>query len=31
LREILVLSSELTPQGPFYTVLSRAKLDRGPS
>jgi 2'-5' RNA ligase len=25
-REILVLSSELTPQGPVYTVLSRAKL-----
>ncbi|HLJ97788.1 MAG TPA: RNA 2',3'-cyclic phosphodiesterase [Gemmataceae bacterium] len=24
--EILVLSSELTPQGPIYTVLSRAKL-----
>jgi 2'-5' RNA ligase len=30
-REILVLSSELTPQGPVYTVLSRAKLGRGPS
>jgi 2'-5' RNA ligase len=25
-RELLVLSSELTPQGPVYTVLSRAKL-----
>jgi 2'-5' RNA ligase len=25
-REVLVLSSELTPQGPVYTVLSRAKL-----
>ena len=25
-REIHVLSSELTPQGPIYTVLSRAKL-----
>jgi 2'-5' RNA ligase len=25
-REILVLSSELMPQGPVYTVLSRAKL-----
>jgi RNA 2',3'-cyclic 3'-phosphodiesterase len=25
-REIKVLSSELTPQGPIYTVLSRAKL-----
>jgi 2'-5' RNA ligase len=25
-REVLVLSSELTPQGPLYTVLSRAKL-----
>jgi 2'-5' RNA ligase len=25
-REILVLSSELTPNGPIYTVLSRAKL-----
>jgi 2'-5' RNA ligase len=30
-RELLVLSSELTPQGPVYTVLSRAKLERGPS
>jgi 2'-5' RNA ligase len=27
-REVLVLSSELTPQGPVYTVLSRAKLRR---
>ncbi|HXG12663.1 MAG TPA: RNA 2',3'-cyclic phosphodiesterase [Gemmataceae bacterium] len=25
-REVLVLSSELTPQGPVYTVLGRAKL-----
>ena len=25
-REVHVLSSELTPQGPLYTVLSRAKL-----
>jgi 2'-5' RNA ligase len=25
-REILVMSSELTPQGPVYTVLSRAPL-----
>ena len=25
-REILVMSSELTPQGPIYTVLSRARL-----
>jgi 2'-5' RNA ligase len=25
-REILVMSSELTPQGPIYTVLSRAPL-----
>jgi 2'-5' RNA ligase len=25
-NEILVMSSELTPQGPIYTVLSRAKL-----
>jgi hypothetical protein len=25
-REVLVLSSELTPQGPVYTVLSRARL-----
>ena len=24
--EVLVMSSELTPQGPIYTVLSRAKL-----
>jgi 2'-5' RNA ligase len=28
-REVQVLSSELTPQGPVYTVLSRAKLRRG--
>jgi 2'-5' RNA ligase len=28
-REVLVLSSELTPQGPVYSVLSRAKLRRG--
>jgi 2'-5' RNA ligase len=26
-REIHVLSSELRPQGPIYTVLSRAKLN----
>ena len=25
-RESLVMSSELTPKGPIYTVLSRAKL-----
>jgi 2'-5' RNA ligase len=25
-REILIMSSELTPKGPLYTVLSRAKL-----
>lgn len=25
-REVLVMSSELTPQGPVYAVLSRAKL-----
>jgi 2'-5' RNA ligase len=25
-REVLVMSSELTPQGPVYTVMSRAKL-----
>jgi 2'-5' RNA ligase len=25
-REVLVLSSELTPDGPLYTVLSRARL-----
>jgi 2'-5' RNA ligase len=25
-REVLVMSSELTPQGPIYSVLSRAKL-----
>lgn len=28
-REVLVLSSELTPKGPVYTVLSRAKLGGG--
>jgi 2'-5' RNA ligase len=28
-REVLVLSSELTLQGPIYTVLSRAKLAGG--
>jgi 2'-5' RNA ligase len=28
-REVLVLSSELTPDGPIYTVLSRAKLADG--
>jgi 2'-5' RNA ligase len=27
-REVLVMSSELTPQGPIYTVLSRAPLAR---
>jgi 2'-5' RNA ligase len=27
-REVRVLSSELTPQGPIYTVLSRAPLGR---
>jgi 2'-5' RNA ligase len=26
IREIQVMSSELTPEGPIYTVLSRAKL-----
>lgn len=26
IREILVMSSELTPKGPIYTVMSRAKL-----
>ena len=25
-REVLVMSSELTPQGPNYTILSRGKL-----
>src|SRR5262245_25409439 len=30
-REVLVLSSELTPQGPIYSVLSRAKLGRQPA
>ena len=25
-RELLVMSSELTPKGPIYTVLSRPKL-----
>jgi 2'-5' RNA ligase len=29
-REVLVLSSELTPKGPIYTVLGRGKL-RNPS
>jgi 2'-5' RNA ligase len=29
-REVLVLSSELTPKGPIYTVLGRSKL-RNPS
>jgi 2'-5' RNA ligase len=28
-REVLVLSSQLAPQGPVYTVLSRAKLRPG--
>ena len=28
-NEVLVMSSELTPQGPIYTVLSRAKLGGG--
>jgi len=28
-REVLVMSSQLTPQGPIYTVLSRAPLQRG--
>jgi 2'-5' RNA ligase len=28
-REIQVLSSQLTPQGPVYTALSRAQLRRG--
>jgi 2'-5' RNA ligase len=27
-RELLVLSSELTPRGPQYTILGRAKLRR---
>jgi RNA 2',3'-cyclic 3'-phosphodiesterase len=27
-REILVMGSQLTPQGPIYSVLSRAKLGR---
>jgi 2'-5' RNA ligase len=30
-REVLVLSSELTPQGPIYTVLSRTKLEGSPT
>jgi 2'-5' RNA ligase len=30
-REILVMSSELRPQGPIYTVMSRAKLGEGKS
>jgi 2'-5' RNA ligase len=29
-RELHVLSSQLTPQGPVYMVLSRAQLRRGP-
>ena len=29
-RELLIMSSELTPKGPVYTVLSRAKLKQGP-
>jgi 2'-5' RNA ligase len=29
-REVHVLSSELTPKGPIYTVLSRGKLRRPP-
>ena len=29
-REVQVLSSELTPKGPVYTVLSRGKLRRAP-
>jgi RNA 2',3'-cyclic 3'-phosphodiesterase len=29
-REVLVMSSELKPEGPIYTVLSRARL-RGPA
>jgi len=28
IREVLVMSSELTSQGPEYTVLARSKLDR---
>src|SRR5262245_52845761 len=28
-REVLVMSSQLTPQGPIYTVLSRAPLQGG--
>ena len=28
INEVLIMSSELTPQGPNYTVLSRAKLGR---
>jgi 2'-5' RNA ligase len=28
-REVLVLSSQLTPQGPIYSVLSRGKLKAG--
>jgi hypothetical protein len=30
-REVLVMSSELRPQGPEYTVLSRAKLGARPA
>jgi hypothetical protein len=28
-RDLLVMGSELTPKGPVYTVLSRAKLGGG--
>ncbi|HVS37852.1 MAG TPA: RNA 2',3'-cyclic phosphodiesterase, partial [Gemmataceae bacterium] len=28
-QEVLVMSSQLTPQGPEYTVLSRGKLRKG--
>src|SRR5262249_24534710 len=28
-REVLVMSSQLTPQGPIYTILSRASLQGG--
>jgi 2'-5' RNA ligase len=27
-REVLVMGSQLTPQGPVYSVLSRAKLGK---
>jgi 2'-5' RNA ligase len=30
-REVLVMSSELHPEGPVYTVMSRAKLTGGPA